>query len=575
MTFGNPKALLLIPVLLAIALLCNYFSLSLQRRIRRWVDPGFWHVVIPEFSESTYRRKYVFLTIGLVFLALATARPQWGEREELIESRGMDVLFLLDLSNSMLAEDTPPSRLSRARTFIRSLLGNLGDDRVGIVSFAGKAFLTVPLTNDFDYVNEMAETVDPSAMSSQGTKIGEAIDVAIRAFERSAEDTRKQSRAIVLISDGEDFGESALKSATRLKDFGAGFFTLSVGTLEGAPIPIRDDQGVLQTYKKDELQKPILSKVNRPLLAKIAQAGGGSHLELINPDDAAYQVGRALKSFTRDDVKKRMETIKIDRFQHFLILAILFLFLHLFTGYKKANLPGLGLLVLAFLPGFQSRAESIGSYWQSRKGAEQYRAGKYDESSQSYSKALETDPDHAILSFNEGTALAQTENKEAAAERLRTATKKALSLGDFETAAKALYNEGVLHQQNQSLKDSFDRLTKSIELAKRSGLKDLEERARRALATSFDQQQKQKKDSKEQKDGDSKGDEKENPSSAEKQSPKSPEEESGRKRQFRGKTLSKDVAESLMNDLADREKQLVQRRLGGRKPKEVTDGKDW
>ncbi len=576
MSFANPKALFLIPLLILISGITFYFAGVLQKRIRTWIGPEFWGIVIPEFSFTVFKRKHIFFTIGLLLLALASARPQWGEREELIESRGMDILFLLDLSNSMLAEDTPPSRLNRARTFIRNLLENLGDDRAGIVSFAGKAFLTVPLTNDFDYVTEMAESLDPSAMSSQGTKIGDAIAIAIRAFERSAEDTRKQSRAIILISDGEDFGESAMKAASRLKEFGAGFFALSVGTGEGAPIPIRDERGVLQTYKKDTNQKPIISKVNRPLLAKIAEAGGGSHLELINPDDAAYNVAKSLRSFTRDEQKKRMEVIRIDRFQIFLILSMLFLILNLFTGYRKLRVNRIALLLL-FIPFGTAHADSLASYWNSKRALNQYQEKKFEDSATSYQQALEGDPNSAILSFNQGTALAQTEKKDEAALRLQEATKRALSRGDFETAARSLYNEGVLHQQNQSMKDSFDRLTKSIELAKRSGLSDLEERARKALAVSFDQQQKQPKKSKDKQTGESKGNEKEDEdrNSGEAQKQNKPESESGRKRQFQGKTLSRDVAESLMNDLADREKQLVQRRLGGKKQKEVTDDKDW
>ncbi len=177
----------------------------------------------------------------MFFLGIALLRTQWGQREETIQSEGMDILFALDLSNSMLAEDTPPSRLSRAQSFIKKSLTNLADDRVGIVAFAGKAFLTVPLTTDFGYVAEVVDTLNPSMMANQGTNIQEAIQVSMRAFERGGEDDHKTSRAIILISDGEDFSEDALKGVQKLKDFGAGFMTLSIGTPEGAPIPIRND----------------------------------------------------------------------------------------------------------------------------------------------------------------------------------------------------------------------------------------------------------------------------------------------------------------------------------------------
>ncbi len=574
MNFANPQALILIPILILVSMIAYAYAGILQKRLGKWIHPEFWSVVIPDFKSATFKKRHLFLTLGMLFLAFSTARPQWGEREELIESRGMDILFLLDISNSMLAEDTPPSRLSRARTFIRNLLGNLGDDRAGVVVFAGKAILTVPLTNDFDYVTEMSDSLEPSAIASQGTRIGEAIDIAVRAFERSAEDTRKQSRAIILISDGEDFGDSAMKAASKLKEFGAGFFVLSVGTTEGAPIPIRDERGVLQTYKKDLSQKPVVSKVNRALLAKVAEAGGGSHLELINPDDAAFNVAKSLKNFTRNEQKKRLEVIRIDRFQMFLAIGMFFLILHLFTGYRKIRLWKVTLFSVLFFANAQ--ADSLGTYWASEKGMDQYREKKFEDSSKSYQKALDNEPNDPVLWFNQGTALAQTVNKEEAVQRLQSATKRALSRGDFETAAKSLYNEGILHQQNQSMKDSFDRLTKSIELAKRSGLSDLEEKARKALAITFDQQQKKPKQTKNQASENSNGSDKQKNSESQASNDSEPKpEENGKQRQFRGSTLSKDVAESLMNDLADREKQLVQRRLGGKKQKEVTDEKDW
>jgi len=582
MTFANPSALLLLPALAVLLSLGTFYSRILQKRLATWIHPEFWRSVIPDFSSGTFIRKQWLLALAMIFLTLAAARPQWGEREEMIETRGMDVLFLLDLSNSMLAEDAAPSRLSRARNFIRKLLENLGDDRAGVVSFAGKAFLTVPLTNDFDYVTELVDTVDPSSMSSQGTRIGEAIDVAMRAFERAAEGTRRQSRAIILITDGEDFGENALNSAARIKDFGAAFYALSVGTPEGAPIPVRDEQGVLLTYKKDSEQKPILSKVNRPLLSKIADAGGGSHLELMNPDDAAYSVAKSLKNLNRDEQRKKMEIIKIDRFQIFLALSLMFFVHYLSTGYRKVRVFRFTLMVLASsIIGAPAKADTLKSFWSSREGKAQYQRKEFDRSAESYGKAQQEDPEDPVISFNQGTALAQTESKEEAAAKLQEATKKALSSGDFETAAKSLFNEGILHQRNQALNESFDRLTKSIELAKSSGLPELEEKARKALTLAFDQQQKQNQQKKQSSDDDKSGkskdgDGKDDSQNAGKKPPgENPEGGDGRKRQFKGKTLSKDVAESLMRDLADREKQLVQRRLGNKKYKEAPNDKDW
>ncbi len=592
MNFANPRALHLL--FFIIAGLCGsyFYSVFLRRRFSKWLDEALWPTVMPDFSFSVLKRKFIFLTLGLFFLLIAMARPQWGQHEEMIETKGMDVLFLLDLSNSMLAEDTPPSRLNRAQNFIRDLLRDLENDRAGIITFAGKAFLAVPLTNDFDYVTEMADTLDPSTMASQGTNIGQAIEVAIHAFERGAEDHHKQSRAVVLISDGEDFGESAMKGAAKLKDFGSGFFTLSVGTSEGAPIPIRNESGVLQTYKKDFSQKTVLSRVNRPLLASLAEAGGGTHVELINPEDAAYTVAKALKSMSRDDQKSKMEVVRIDRFQYFLALALFFFMLHLFTGYLPARWRAFVLLLILASPA--SEAQSFSTYLNSKKAENAYQKKQFDDSVAHYEEAKKTESENPVLGFNQGTALARSKRIDEALIQLAESEKRALGQGDFETAAKALYNEGLLHSEQKNMQESFDRLTKAIELAKRSGQSELEEKARQALTKVFEKQQQQSKEKQQSKDQQSndQGQDKKPPQDSKQDKGKSGENEKpadskprkpqgnqpdqgGKNRQFNGSTLSKDVAESIMNDLSDREKQLYQRRLGDRKPREAPNDKDW
>ncbi len=588
MSFGNPGAVWHVVFAIVLSLGAWYQSRRLQKKLSLWIRESFWKTVIPDFSKKVFFWKSLFYSLGMLFLALALLRPQWGQHQERIETRGMDVLFLLDLSNSMLAEDTPPSRLSRAQNFIRRTLSGLGSDRAGVIAFAGKAFLTVPLTNDFDYVADMTETLAPENLMTQGTNIGEAIDVAIRAFERGGEAPHKQSRAVILISDGEDFGENALKAAAKLKEFGAGFLALSVGTSEGGPIPLRSQNGVLQTYKKDLSQKPVLTRVNRELLAKIASAGGGAHLELINPEDAAYQVGKTLKTMNREGSESRLEVVKIERFQLFVALAMLCFLIHLSVGYRKVRLriPGMGVLLLAGIAPTLAHAVPLDTYLKARRAEKRYQSGKFEESASEYQSAAKESQAPPEIGFNEGTALARAKKPAEAIPKLQSATREALAEGDFETAAKSLYNEGILLSKEKDPRDSFDRLTKSIELAKRTGQKELEENARKALARAFEEQQKQEKQKKEQKQdsqADQKSGEGQSGSQGEqakqdgqnRESPMPKPEEDGKKRQFRGSTVSKDVAESLMNDLSDREKQLYQKRLGERRPKEAPNDKDW
>jgi Ca-activated chloride channel family protein len=582
-SFANPSAFWMF--LLVVLFMAGGFIYPtlLQKKLSQWISEKFWPTLIPEFSRAVFFRKMIWLGLALFFLVVAMARPQWGEHEELIRSEGMDILVLLDLSNSMYAEDTPPSRLNRAQTFIKKMMQNLADDRVGIVAFAGKAFLTVPLTTDFGYVAEITDTLDPSAMISQGTDIGAAIDTAIKAFERSAEDEHKISHAVILISDGEDFGKEAITAAKKLKDFGAAFYALSVGTPEGAPIPIRNESGILQTYKKDLSGKPVLSRVNRDFMAKLAQAGGGTYLDLVNPDDAAYTVTKGLKSINRTATKEQRQIVKIDRFPYFVAAALLFLFLNLFTGYRK-----LFILFFMFIP-FSSDAQTLNSYFDSKKAERLYQKNDFDGSAKQFEEARKNDLENPILQYDEATALAKGKHPEDAIVNFGDATKKALTTGDYETAAKSLYNEGITQSEQKNLNEAYDRLTKAIELSKISKQPELEKKAREALVSLVDKQKEksksdQSKDNKNQdkkdqgqKDKKDQGHDKKDSQDPGKQDQnKQPQPvEDGKNRQFKSGTLSKDVAESIMNDLSDREKQLYQQRLKDRKTREVPSDKDW
>lgn len=590
MIFGNSRAWLVLLLALVMLALAHLQIKGQQKRLSSWIDRSMWSRVIPEFSWSTFLRRQVLLALAFLFAGVALMRPQWGEREELIDSKGMDIVFLLDLSNSILAEDTPPSRLDRARTFIKKTLDGLADDRVGIVGFAGKAVLAVPLTTDFGYVTEMVETLEPSMIASQGTEIAKAIDAGIKAFERSAEDTRKSSKAFVLITDGEDFGEGATAAASRIKDFGSGFFVVAVGTKEGAPVPVRNQAGVLQTYKKDRDQKVVLSRVNKDLLAKIASEGGGTLIDLVNPDDASYELVRGLRGLSRNSTLQQKQVTRIERYHYFLAVAVALLLMHLFTGYLPARkrIPSL-LLLIVLLPA-EGSALTWKSYLESRKAQKLYEDRDFAASSELYGQSSKREPESGTLKYNQATALSGAGKAEEAIPLFEEVSKQALAEGDYESAARALYNEGVTLSQSGKARESLDRLTKAIELAKIIHDGEMEKRAREALTRSSQQNQQQQKQRQEQQKQDQEqkpkqdsGDQNSKPKDdgqEPQQKPRGEDQqnqgpEDGKKRQFRSGTLSKDVAESIMNDLSDREKQLHQNRLKEQRGREMENEKDW
>ncbi len=585
MSFGNPRAWLVLLLGLVMLALAHAQTIGQQKRLSEWIDRSLWPKVIPEFSWKAFLRKQAWLALALLFAGIALMRPQWGEKEEMIDSKGMDIVFLLDLSNSILAEDTPPSRLDRARTFIKKTLDGLADDRVGIVGFAGKAVLAVPLTTDFGYVTEMVETLDPSMIASQGTEIAKAIDSGIKAFERSAEDTRKSSKAFVLVTDGEDFGEGAGAAASKIRELGSGFFVVAVGTKEGAPVPVRNRAGVLQTYKKDRDQKIVLSRVNKELLSQIASEGGGTMIDLVNPDDASYELIRGLRGLNRDATRQQRQVTRIERFHYFLAVSVIFLMLHLFAGYLPGRRSGIAFLFALLLIPSGASAQTLKGYIEAKKAQRLHSDRDFAGAAEVYGGATKLEPDSAPLKYNQATALSNSGKHEDSLPLFEEVTKQSLAEGDYASAARALYNEGVTLSQAGKPRESLDRLTKAIELAKILKDGEIEKRARQALAKSSEQNQQQQKqqekqqqdqkeqDQKQKKDqeqGDQKSKPKQEGDDSQKQGP-----EEGKKRQFRSGTLSKDVAESIMNDLSDREKQLHQNRLKEQKGREMENDKDW
>jgi Ca-activated chloride channel family protein len=615
--FANPKALYWIPIVLGLGWTASRIFLKRQRRLTTWIDPKLWNQVIPDFSAKVARTKGILIYLSLLFFLLAVAQPQWGEREEIIQSEGMDVLILLDVSNSMNAEDVPPSRILRAQSFMKRLLQALPRDRVGIVAFAQSAYLAAPLTNDFGYLVEMTETLSPAVIQNQGTNITNAIDTTIQAFQRSGETDQKTSRGVIMITDAEDFGKGATDAAQKLKDFGAGFVILTVGGTEGAPIPIRNEAGILQTYKKNERGQPILTRVDKNKATEIAEAAGGSQVDLVNPDDGALVVAKLLNQWGRSSQKDQKNVIKIDRFIYFLSIGFCLFLLTLFLGYRrprwkdtfkwprflfskssKKTLSTQIILILSVIASSprSATAQSLDSYLKNKKGERAYQSGDFEGAAQSFDQAHNQDRETPEFQFNTGTALAKSNRAEEAATHFNSATKKALEQGRYDIAAKSLYNEGLALKESKKIDESYDRLTKAIEMARLSQDPDLEKRARAALAAAAVQEQQQKQqgenpedqENKKNKDKrenqDQKGDQKDNQSDGDQdsQSKQDQKNKSGidtKKREFKSGTLSKDVAEGIMNDLSDKEKQLYNRRLKGgqreQRGKEAPNGQDW
>lgn len=570
-----------------------FFRRKSKGALNQWIHESQWTNVIPEFSSKRADIRFWSLFVAWVLMAIALLRPQWGEKEQVIQRQGMDILVLMDISNSMAAEDTPPSRLNIAQNFVKRLLTRLPQDRVGVIGFAESAYVAAPLTTDFGYITEIADTLSPQMIQNQGTNVANAIESAIKAFERGGEDVQKNSRGVILITDGEDFGNGAESAAEALRKFGSAFLVLSVGGTEGAPIPIRNEAGILQTYKKDRKGQTVLTRVNRNLAQKLAEAGGGKQLDLVNPEDSAYAASKLMSQWSRGSLQDQKTVMRVDRFQIFLALALGFFIAHLLAGYRRpkwrlsastkrqfSSSATVALACFILLQTTDTQAQGIDPYLKNRSGLKKFSSGDFEGALQDFEASQKNDPSNPKIDFNRGTAAANAKKSEDASIHFKNSTQKALDQGDYETAIQSLYNDGIMNKDAKNFETAFDRLTKAVELAKMTQDSELEKKARQALKTAVQEQQQedQKKQNQKdnQKDPNQQGnEEKEDSQQDQDQPPQNPEKPDNKKRQFKSGTLSKDVAEGIMSDLSDREKQLYQRRLKEQRGKQTSNEKDW
>ena len=379
MSFGAREYLwlLVVPTLVYAAL---HFDLARQRRAFAAVVPEkFLRRIVPDWNPRARISKARLSCLALALAVLALARPQWGWREETIHANGADVMLLLDVSRSMEVEDVVPSRLKKARHWIRGFVDRMAGNRVGVVAFAESSYVACPLTTDLDYVSESVAILGPASVVNQGTDIGLGLSTALAAIERGSESPDAEaerkglaSKAVVLISDGEDHEAATVEAAAKLRKSGVKLFVLGVGTERGGPIPVRDEAGNLQGYKRAGGQ-PVVSRFNHSSLEKIASDAGGRYWNMSQSESEVDEILAALGALGRERFEERKTRVPIDRYQWPLALAVALFAAELalplvFRRGRSAAAPGAGLVLLAglLLP-LDSGAAPIESYMKNRE----------------------------------------------------------------------------------------------------------------------------------------------------------------------------------------------------------------
>ena len=318
-----------LPVIIAVYLLLVLWK---KRAQRSFANNTLLDVLSPSKSIFKGSLKLVLALLVLACMSLALVNPKVGTKLETVKREGVDVVFALDVSTSMLAEDIAPNRLEKSKQLVRQIINTLAGDRIGIIGYAGSAFPQVPITTDFSSARLFLSGMNTNMVSSQGTAMTQAIEMA----ETYYNDIEQKNRVLFLISDGEDHQGDYASIAAQANEKGIKIYTIGVGTTAGARIPIKRG-GVVQSYKRDKDNQVVITKLNKKTLQEIAQAANGEYLDGSNTKELVEQVQNILAGMDKKEFDAKQFSDFKDQFQWFLAGALLFLLLDVLLLERKTK----------------------------------------------------------------------------------------------------------------------------------------------------------------------------------------------------------------------------------------------
>ena len=318
----------IIPILIGAYTL---FTVLSSRQKSRLASDKLFSRLAPGYSPLRKYYKFSLYLLALLMLIIAYANPQWGNKKEKMKAQSSDVFIALDISQSMMAEDISPNRLERSKRLVQNVIQSLKGNRIGLILFAGNAYLQMPLSNDYSAAQLFVAAANTSQATTQGTAISEAIELALRAYEEG----KNNQRGLIIITDGESHDDDAISKAAEAADKGLNIFTIGVGTSEGAFVPY-NNQG-RQEYKRDETGNPVKSALNTDLVTNLAQAGGGKSYLIGEGNTILVDLKKQIDRLQKQEVETRAFTDYASYFQYFIALGLLFLILEFLIPEYKHN----------------------------------------------------------------------------------------------------------------------------------------------------------------------------------------------------------------------------------------------
>ncbi len=321
--------LFIVPILVLLFLYNQYWK---RKKQREFGDLDLVKKLSPEKSVFKPILKLVILLLALVGLILGLVNPKIGTKMETVKREGIDIVFAMDMSKSMLAEDVAPSRLEKSKQIVSQIINQLGSDRIGIVAYAGSAFPVLPITSDYGVAKMFLQSMNTDIVSSNGTSLDEAIRLSATYFDEKS----KTSKLLILISDGEDHSEGAENAAEEATKLGMKIITIGVGTEKGSTIPLRVN-GVVESFKRDNNNEVVITKLNKEGLTTIAKATKGGYVDGNNTKAVLDYVKNALDNIQKTEFESTQMANFQSQFQWFLGFAFVLLFLDVFLLERKTK----------------------------------------------------------------------------------------------------------------------------------------------------------------------------------------------------------------------------------------------
>ena len=548
--FAHPDFLYLLFLLPVLVAFYVYAIVLKKKAIKKYGNPELLAELMPEVSPKRQHLKFWLLFGAITMVIIVMAGPQFGSKLETVKRQGVEIMVCLDVSNSMLAEDVSPNRLDKAKQMLSRLTDGFTNDKVGLIVFAGDAFTQLPITSDYISAKMFLSSINPSMVSTQGTAIGAAINLAARSF--TPDETT--DKAIILITDGENHEDDAIGAAKAAAEKGIHVNIVGMGDPKGSPIPIQGSNN----YMKDKDGNVVITKLNEQMGQEIAAAGNGMYVRADNTNSAFNALQMVIDKMNKTELDSKVYSEYDEQFQIFAWIALFLLIADFMTLDRKNRIfrkVKLFSLILFLCAGTVSAQKAERK--NVREGNKLYESEKYTESEIAYRKSLEVNPRSTEGTYNLGNSLYKQGKFPEAAEQYQLIAgqgEKMVATPEGKARLSEVYhNMGNIFMQNKDYGKAVEVYKQSLRL----NPKDDETRYNLALAQkllsdqqnqdqSQDQQNDDKQENKDQKD-DQQQQQQQQPQDDQKQ-------DKTQEQQQQGEQMSKDNAQQMLDAFLQDEK---------------------